>query len=73
MSDTVNKLFFTGYQGVDIIRHLVKGHAESLEARHAIEMDALAKMAFAEALCGGFDSQHILPVRTHPDKHRKSQ
>ena len=30
-------------------------------------------MSVAEALGGGLNTQHLLPVRTHPDKDRKGQ
>ena len=47
MSDTVNKLFFAGNQGVDIVRHLVKCDAKSFKARTLIKVDTLIEMPIA--------------------------
>ncbi len=30
-------------------------------------------MSFPKTLCSSFQSQHFLPVRSHPDKYRKGQ
>ncbi len=73
VGDAVNQLLFTGNQGVNVICHLVKRHAEARETRRLIKMDALIEMAFAQALRCGLQPQHLLPVWTYPDKHRQRQ
>ena len=30
-------------------------------------------MTLPKTLCGGFQFQHVLPVRSHPDEHRESE
>ncbi|CSG06175.1 Uncharacterised protein [Shigella sonnei] len=50
MSDTVNKLFFAGNQGVDIVRHLVKCDTKSFKARTLIKVDTFIEMPIAKSL-----------------------
>ncbi|SAW52540.1 Uncharacterised protein [Klebsiella pneumoniae] len=73
MGDAVNQLLFAGNKRINVIGHLVKGHPEPLEAGHTVEVNALAEVTFAKALGGRLNAQHVLPVRAHPDKHRKGQ
>ncbi|MNB96805.1 hypothetical protein D3C75_440190 [compost metagenome] len=73
MGDAVDQLFLTGNQGVDIIGHLVKGHAETLKAGGAVKMNPLCQMPVTKALGGGLETENVLPVGAHPDKHREGQ
>ncbi|MMZ69652.1 hypothetical protein D1872_325290 [compost metagenome] len=73
MRDAVNKRLFTGNECINIIRHLVEGDAQPFKAGGAVEMYTFRQMPLAKALRGSLQPQHILPVRTHPDKHRKGQ
>ena len=36
-------------------------------------MNAFGKVPLAKTLRGGFQFQHVLPVRAHPDKNRKRE
>ena len=73
MGNPVDQLFFTGNQRIDIVRHLIKSNAQPFKTGAAVKMQSFTEMTFTEPLGGGFQSQHFLPVWTHPDKHRKGQ
>ncbi|GAS79758.1 hypothetical protein NGUA41_04667 [Salmonella enterica] len=73
MGDTVNQLFFTGDQGINVIRHLVERDTQTFETGAIIEVQAFSQVTLAKALRGGFEPEHFLPVRAHPDKHRKGE
>ena len=71
--DPVDQLFLAGDKGIDVIGHLVKGHPQTFKAGTAVEVNTLCKMPLAKTLRGGFEFQHVLPVRAHPDKNRKRE
>ena len=73
MGNTIDELFFTGDQRIDIVGHLIKRYAQALKAGTTVKMKAFTQMSFTKTLCGGFESEHFLPVRAHPDQYREGQ
>ncbi|MNI62453.1 hypothetical protein D3C73_1177770 [compost metagenome] len=73
MGDAINQLFFAGNERIDIVRHLVERHAEPLKTGTAVKMQPFTQVSFTKPLRRRFQPQHLLPVRTHPDKHREGQ
>ena len=56
MGNTIDELFFTGDQRIDIVGHLVKRYAQALKAGTVVKMKAFTQMSFTKTLCGGFES-----------------